>query len=511
MKKLVGILLTLAMVVAMSITTFAANITIDGTGGVYKAYKLLNATNANDATDKTKFAYTLNDKYATILTNVTGKTDGAAIVEDISSKDVEGIRSFADAVYGQITKSNPAINADYTTTNNKFEGVAQGYYLIVETATADGKDTYSLVMLDTVGVDDIVVKSKEDAPTLEKKVQEKNDSTNVTSDWQDGADYDVNDKVPFKLTGTVSKKYDNYKGYYYAFHDKMSRGLSFNRDTVVVNIVNDDKAITVGTGQYEVITRTIEDDEDTEFNGGTEFDVIIKDLKKCGVEVTGTSKITVEYTATLNNNAVIGSVGNPNEARLEYSNNPYGTGTGKTPEDKVIVFTYKLIANKVDKDGNALNGAAFTLYKWDKEANDYKEVEAKTAGTENSEITQFEFTRLDAGKYKLVETTVPAGYNKADDLEFTVDATYDTESADPKLTALVIKDKDNREILSGEGKVFTVNVEEGYATTDIKNFSGTELPSTGGMGTTILYVVGAILVIGAGILLVTKKRMNANK
>lgn len=495
MKKLVGILLTLAMIVAMSVTAFAADITIKGTGKEYKAYKLLNAT--NDTTDTTKFAYTLNDKYASILREVTGKTDGAEIVKVIS-ESADSIQSFADKVYNEVKK----LDADYTTTNKTFKGVDQGYYLIVETVLDGDNDTYSLVMLDTVGTGNIEVTTKEDAPTLEKKVKEKNDSTGKETDWQDGADYDLGDAVPFKLTGTVSARYDNYTSYAYTFHDKMSNGLTLNyleNNTNDVKVYVDGTQITTG---YTVVTDGLTD--------GCTFEVRFENLKDISSVKAG-SEITVEYTARLNENAVIGSTGNPNEASLEYSNNPYGKGTGTTPWDKVIVFTYKLVANKIDKDKHPLAGAGFTLYKLNASSGKYEAVGSEIKGTDEDPKTRFEFSHLDAGQYKLVETTIPAGYNKAEDLIFTVEATYDTTADNPQLTGLVIKGEGGETVSSGENKVFTINLTEGSATTDIVNHSGTELPSTGGMGTTILYVIGAILVIGAGILLITKKRMNANK
>ena len=206
---------------------------------------------------------------------------------------------------------------------------------------------------------------------------------------------------------------------------------------------------------------------------------------------------------------MIGSAGNPNEARLEYSNNPYGGGTGITPWDKVIVFTYELVANKVDGSNNPLEGAGFTLYKYDMATSNYvvvKEFANDEAGKEGKQTT-FTFSRLDAGQYKLEESKVPDGYNKAEDLIFKVVAKYETNADNPKFGELKITDLNDKEITDK----FTLNQTKDQATTNVVNLSGTELPSTGGMGTTILYVVGAILVIGAGILLVTKKRMNANK
>lgn len=498
MKKLVGILLTLAMVVAMSVTAFAKPETITINGGAanskYKAYKLLNATDGGDG----KYAYTLNAEYKDILQTVTGKNTDKDIIEYIAGLDAAATRTFADAVYAAIKTDESKAGISSSVVDNAVEISAKtGYYLIVETETGNKQDAYSLAMLGTVGNDGLAVNTKEGVPTLEKKVQEKDDSTGTTTGWQDGADYDIGDDVPFKLTGTVSDKYDNYGSYAYTFHDKMSNGLTFNND---VKVYVDGTPITTG---YTVVTENL---TDTDGNVCT-FEVRFENLKNIS-SVNANSKITVEYTAKLNEKAVIGSAGNPNEARLEYSNNPYGEGTGKTPWDKVIVFTYKLVANKVDGSGNALAGAGFTLYKWNEAKDKYEAVGSEIKGTDKDPKTTFEFSRLDAGQYKLVETTVPAGYNKAADLEFKVVASYDTDKADPEFGTLKVTDLDNHELTG----VFTIDQKNDDAvTTNITNLSGTELPSTGGMGTTILYVIGAILVIGAGILLVTKKRMNANK
>lgn len=493
MKKLFGLLLAFTLACAMAVTTNAANITITGgaSGSGYAAYKLMSATDGGDG----KFSYTVNSKYSSVLQEVSGKTTDAEVISYVSRLDAAGTRTFADAVYAKVK----SMSADYTTTTSSFSGVDQGYYLIVETKTGSTTDTYSLVMLDTAGKDDISIATKEGTPELTKKVKEKNDSTGTTSDWQDGADYDIGDTVPFQLTGTLPDNYANYKTYAYTFHDKMSSGLTFNASSVVVKVDGTE----IAASNYTVVSSNLTD--------GCTFEVQFTDLKQIA-SITASSKITVEFNATLNDNAKIGSEGNPNVAYLEYSNNPYDTTnptTGKTPEDKVIVFTYKLVANKTDKDGNALAGAGFTLYKLKKgvdgAADSYEAV-----GSEITGVTTFNFSGLDAGTYKLVETTVPAGYNKAEDLVFEVVATYDTDSAAPSLTDITIKNSDGT-VISGEGKVFTTNLADGTATTNVVNNSGTELPSTGGMGTTIFYVVGTILVLGAAVLLITRKRMSANK
>lgn len=514
LKKIMSVLLTAIMVLAMCVPVMAdtAKTTIKINGGTidgstYTAYKLLDVTDLGD----NKYNYSINNKYSTVLREATNETDSKEIINYISgltTSSTPTIQKFADTVYSEIKDEQLA--GDNTTQTNKFENIDQGYYLIAETAVGSTEDTYSLVMLNTAGSTECNIATKEDKPTLEKKIQEKNDSVVTTSGnnptgWQDGADYDIGDDVPFQLTGTVSAKYDSYSDYEYKFHDKMSSGLTFNENSVVVKVINGSNEYTCAKNIDYTIERNVSHGE----NDTCTFEIKFDDLKKISA-VNSTSKIVVEYTATLNSGAVIGQPGNPNEARLEYDNNPYGDGTGKTPWYKVIAFTYKLVANKVDGSGNALAGAGFTLYKYiadDITTNDHY----LPVGSEIKGKTTFTFTGLDAGKYKLVESTVPKGYNKAEDLIFEVKATYDTSSTDPALTGLEIKDAKGQSISEGESAVFTTNLASGSFMTNVVNHSGSELPSTGGIGTTIFYVVGVILMLGAGVLLVTKKRMSSDR
>lgn len=484
-KRVLALLAAFALVLAMAVPAWAASITINGTGKTYKAYKLLNATVSGTGEDK-KISYTVNEKYAKVLKAATSATDEKGIIKAIEGKtEATAIRSFANDVYAKIKAAK--IAEDYTSTGKNFTNVDKGYYLIVETELNDEADTYSLVMLNTADQDNVTVDSKEESPSFVKKIKEKNDSTGEETGWQDGADYDINDVVPFKLQGTVPQNYGAYNTYKYVFHDKMSSGLTFDASSVVVKVGG--TAIISG---YSVVTESLEDD--------CTFEVQFENLKNISA-VTAGCTITVEYNATLNDKAVIGSAGNPNQAKLEYSNNPYGDGTGETPWDKVIAFTYQLVANKVDKDGSSVEGAGFTLYKWSNEENKYVAV-----GNEIKGVTIFNFKGIDAGKYKLVESTVPDGYTKAEDLEFTVVATYDTENLEPKFGTLTIKAGD-KVISDGKDNVFTVNLVAGSFTTNVVNLTGTTLPSTGGMGTTVFYVVGGGLMAVAVVLLVTKKRM----
>ena len=353
-KKIAGFILAFAMIlaIAMPSVVMATNITINGAtdGSEYVAYKLFDATDDGEG----HFSYTVNSKYEEALKEVTKKTSGAEIVKYLDS--VKGnaatVREFADKVYAKVKNKG----VDYTTANGKFENIDQGYYLIAQTQIGTN-EAYSLVMLDTAGKTELTVTPKTGVPTFEKKIKEKNDSTGEVSDWQDASDYDIGDEVPFKLTGTVSDKYDSYKTYYYAFHDKMDNTLQFNDDSVVVKI--DGRKI--DQSQYTLNTTT---------KDGCTFEVVFNDLKK--VSPTKPRNVKVEYTAKLKENARLGSEGNFNKGKLEFNNNPYYEGEGKpekpgeTPWDEVVVFTYELIANKTNGQDKALAGAGFTLYKFNK-------------------------------------------------------------------------------------------------------------------------------------------------
>lgn len=524
MRKLLALVLAVMMVMSLAANAFAAEddaaattkITISGgaEGSQYAVYKLLNATN-----DGEKFAYTLNEDYEAVLKSVTKATDEAGIIDYISKLTGSDIQTFADNVYAAIVADG--IAADHTITGNGSADVAQGYYLIAETKVGDAADTYSLVMLDTAGDEAITVTTKESKPEVDKEVEEKNDSTGK-SGWGENADHDITDTVNYRITGTVSDKYADYDSYFYSFTDTMSKGLTYKGDAKVYVVNNGVK--TDVTSQFTITTFTKEDTEETGFTATSNLKELV--LPE-GVSITATTKIVVEYSCTLNENAVIGAVGNPNEVVLKYENNPYHKADGdnnpktpnepetpgETPKDICIVFTYETVVDKVDKDGNALEGAGFTLYKWiasgkvddpDTDADESGAWEA--VGEEITNVTTFSFSGLDEGKYKLVETTIPQGYNKADDVVFTIEsetvADTDGDGKD-ELKNLKVLDEEGNAVTS-----FTVTVSAGKVETDVVNNAGVELPSTGGIGTTIFYVLGGILVLAAVVLLVTKKRMS---
>ena len=370
-----------------------------------------------------------------------------------------------------------------------------GYYLLKDKDAVTGDDAATLFIVQVNGP--VTVNRKADKPSFEKKVQDVNDSTGDKSGWQDSADYDVNDDVPFQLTATLpsdANDFAAYKTYKLVFHDNQSAGLTFKPETVVVKY----EGTTLNTESYTL---------DQNPTDGHTFDITIsnaksvKDTDGAPITVANGGKFTVEYKSTLNANAEIGSKGNPNEASLEFSNNPNVGGegnTGKTPTDKVIVFTYQLDINKTFNGGTPDDSdlPEFTLYKFDSTTNDYTTNLGKMNITKTADGKYTaSFKRVDDGKYKLVETKTPAGFNTAADTTFEITADHDVTSIDPKLTSLKIN--------STDGDTTT-----GTVVADVVNQKGSNLPSTGGMGTTILYAAGAAIVLVAafGIAFAVRRR-----
>lgn len=501
LKKIGALALILAMVLSLAMTgVFAAKITVNDKGpvvgsGNYAAYQLLTASAAADSDD---IVYKVNEKYESILKEVTKAEDEVGIIAAIAAMkgDADAIRAFADEVYAKIVAAE--LDADATAVGGVFANVDQGYYLIAETGKLADGDARSLVILDTAGNDDITVDAKEEEPTFEKDVYEKNDSDkdDEKTGWGKSADHDIGDDVQFRLTGNY-KDISEYEHYYFAFHDELQDTLEFDPTSVEVYI----NGTKVTTG-YTVVTNP--EDNCT-------FEVVFEDLKTLVPDALTGGKVEIIYNAELKDDAVIGNPGNKNTAKLEYSNNPYYDGEGKpgpddtteTPPETVVVFTYEMDVNKVDENGDELDGAGFTLFKWDDEENDWVAV-----GDEIKGVTTFKFEGIDAGKYKLEETTVPAGYNKAEDIEFTVVATYE-DTGEALIEKLEVLDAEGNTVIGDAdgGKIFTTDFNAGTLTTDVENKTGSKLPSTGSIGTAIFFLIGGLTVVCTGVLLVTKRRM----
>lgn len=505
MKKLVSILLALALILSLSVTAFAAETTTvpltinDSNGRNYAGYKLLNLTvslkagdhencnGTNHKDDCYNYAYTVNDKYKTILENQAGSPDVIGYLEGLTSDTDAGygtLRAVADKIYLAIKQAGLAADA-----NGDDNNVEQGYWLFADvTDLSDDEAANSLVMVGTAGQDSLTITPKVGLPTLEKKVKDTNDSTGKTTDWQDSADHDITDTVDFQLTATMPENIASYDTYAIIFHDNLSEGLTLLPGTIKVMMYANEDA-TTGTD----VTASFNKPDTAPANG--EFTISHNQNNINNVKALGATKdsiFVVTYSATLNENAVIGAAGNPNTAYLEFSNNPYDDGTGKTKEDKVIVFTYQLTINKTDADGKALKGAGFTLYKHN--GTDYVAVGNALTGTGDNQNV-FEWKGLDDGNYKLIESTVPAGYNKMEDVEFTITAEHDEESAEPKLISLTTNFKD-------------ATVSDGTITNSVKNKTGTVLPETGAKGTVMLITISTMFVMVATVFMVTRKKMS---
>lgn len=483
-KKFASFVLAFAMVMAIAMPSVvkaagSGSITITGAkaGHTFEAYQIF----AGDASGNTLS----NIVWGSGVTEAGQTTLGDAKTAAKTLNEEADAKVFADKVaqyLSDVTKES----GNYTNGKYVIGGLEPGYYLVKDKGPVTGNDAYTKFILKVVGENE-EVKVKINTPTSEKKVMDIYDPTGVKSDWQDSADYDIGDKVPFQLTGTVADDYNSYKGdYQLVFHDTLSAGLTVDRNSFKVYKNNGETPI--DSSEYEI-----------NYESDQKFTVTIKNVKNLGNDVL---KVRVEYKAELNTDAVIGAVGNPNTMYMEFSNNPNSTQggeKGQTPEDKVKVFTYKVVINKVNSDNEPLKGAAFKLEKVTKDSN----VLVKDFTLDrNPELTVFEFTGLDAGEYILTETVTPEGYNTMEPVKFRISSDHEKNSADPQLVSL--------KNLLDSGITFTSNVNEGSLTTNVVNYKGSELPSTGGMGTTVLYVAGTIMILAAGVFLVMKKKAENN-
>ena len=533
MKKLVALLIAAAMVLTMSMSVFATVPTsqtikddsaadADGKYTIsvgssdthtYTVYQILTGTLVAGENKLGNPAWGADAKG--------GTADVNAFITSITASGLSNVQ-INDLVKAQLKEG---ASGQGTVDKDNSLDVLPGYYLIVDTTDplAD-KDAKSLNIVAVFN--DIELAPKKGTTESEKHVDDQNDSDSADhSELKDSADYDIGDKIPYTLTMTLPEDYANYKQYKVVFTDDMSKGLTYNGDAKIFYGANDTSGDAVtftagGTSSYE---------------GGTVYTYTIANLK--AEDATDEQKalqagsvIKITYTATLNKDAVIGEAGNPNKYKVDFSSNPNqdagGTPeTNDTPWDTNIVFTYKTVFNKVDSNKQPLTGADFELYKFVEAENGVDEYGEKkgtwtkvtdlgsgdnkpSKATENAgegdtaaKNTKFTFSGIEEGVYKLVETVTPTGYNTLEDQIFTITAEHELESDNPTLTSLTGTD----------GVQFTMTADKaaGSLTADIENRQGSELPSTGGMGTTIFYIVGAILVIGAGVVLVTRRRMEA--
>lgn len=529
LKGLVAVAATAAMAiagVAGASTAMAAdtvNVTVPATTNLenhtYTAYQILSGTQATSGGALGDAAWGSGIKSDDFLTALKSDTTIRSYFNDVT--DAKG---FAEALSNTANfpadGANARLVAKIAMKNKQGEGTAltapttqldKGYYLIVD-STADGQTVYNPAVLAITS--DIEITDKTDVPTLEKKVQEnKKDVTGDTaygSKFNDVADYNIGDDVPFHLIGSVPDM-SQYETYKYTFSDTLGEG--FDAPTSVKVYLSDNKVLDAGDSNITdsfTITNPL----------AKTFTVSTNNLKAVAGATTG-KYVIVSYTAKLNSSAQIGLPGNVNTAKLTYSNKPDQSGqgenqpTGETPEDKVIVFTYGLDVTKVDSKNaeTRLKDAEFKLKnsddKWatitDGKVTGWADVESQGSVLKSGEDGKFKVEGLDDGDYTLKETKAPAGYNLPAN-GFSVKLTATTANnqawggeynAATALTELTVNQTDN-----------TGDVNTGLGAITIRNTQGSSLPSTGGMGTTILYAAGAAIVLVAafGIAFAVRRR-----
>lgn len=534
MKKALSLVLAILMIAMMAVTASAATVTVDPKFSEHHfyAYQVFSASDDTDGTltdvvwgngiNDTEFldALKVSESFKVDGVNVFATCNTAADVAEVLAANSGFAEDFAKLAYTYKTGTPKPLASD----ENEID---PGYYLIVDNSDLDGEnDAANAALLQVTGKDNIEITYKTDKPSVEKKVYE--EDYKATDDgygygYNDVADYDMNDAVKFQLYSKVPDM-TYFDTYTMIFHDTMAPGLTLKEDTIKVTVGD----TTLTTDEYIVNTNP---------GNGESFTVQIKDLKSVD-NVAKDQKIIVYYVATLNQDAVVGLDGNENKVYLEYSNVPdesgesdtdtsTGKNLGKTPEDKVIVFTYALQVTKVEKDTTTtLENAKFTLSKvvdgtkyyavvTDGKISNWTETEDDATVLTTGADGIITVTGIDDdGTYYLTETVAPTGYNKLKNpVTIVLKATTEngqtwTTEADKALTALnaSVDGKDITTSLEGGSTELVNFVSDATAKVTIENSKGSGLPETGGIGTTVFYVVGGLLMLVAVVVLVARKK-----
>lgn len=501
MNKLLALVLAMVMVLGLATTAFAEDptpvtytISAPDNGHTYEVYQIFTGDLHNGVLSNVKWGK-----------NGTG-TQGEAVTENILT-ELAGATGSDTEKLAVITKNVNLNSEKYGVATNAapLTNVPAGYYLIkdVDGEFAGEDDAYTLYIVEVV--DNVSIAPKSAKPTVDKQVHDETTDAEAgaVDGWGESADHAINESFQFKLIAklTADTDYAAYKKYKVVFTDTMSEGVTFES---IASVTVD--GVTLKADQYTCTANAGQ--------AGGSWTLTIDDIKAIsGVSLNDGADIVVIYNAHLNEKAQInhasGTTTNENKVGLEYSNNPNVGGEsemGKTPEDSVWVFTYEVDNTKVDATDSAnkkpLAGAGFRLYDstgnteigliYDTTLSAYRPIKSgETAVEMTSAETSgvFNIKGLDAGTYILKETTVPAGYNKCADVTVVIKATHAEDAGQTSATTNLSSDSN--------------------VTNTIENKQGSTLPETGGIGTTIFYVLGGMLVVCAVVLMVSKKRMSA--
>ncbi len=518
---------------ASAVDTYSITINNDNAGHTYEAYQIFKGSLSTDgALGNIEWGDNVNSSAEGFLTAIQGIADkngetpftnldtASAIAAKLGEKNADATlaANFAQTIGNYLTGEAKATKNTQTPdsdSDGKQEYVLDvtaagaGYYLVKDKNDSQNgqNDSYTTFIMRVLGKSSATPKSAQ--PTVDKQVldEEADAEEGHTNGWGESADHAINESFKFKLTATLSadENYGAYKTYKVVFHDTMSTGVTFESidsvkiGNVVIPVSTDDP-----NGYECSATAGLEGD------GAKEWTLTIADLKKYQADLTAGATVEVIYNAHLNESAIVSSANgtelgtaaaNNNNVYLQYSNNPNVSGDsdlGQTPKDYVWVFTYKVDNKKVDQDGNVLADAGFKLYDstgkteigliYDDALTAYRPikgdevaVEMKSAATTGA----FNIVGLDAGTYVLKETSTPAGYNTCAPITVEIGAVH----------------KENT-----DGTTVNLTLTQSNTNNTIQNQKGSSLPSTGGIGTTMFYVGGGVLVAGAGVLLITKKR-----
>lgn len=540
-KKVLSVFLALMLVagigctslMAMSETAHAARtgtLTVNGTtaGKTYAVYKVFDLTQSGE-----NYSYTVNNNFVQYFKSKK-IDDPVEYVGKLTANSAE-LSKLAQSIFAWASENGvtPAAKKEATGDSMTIDGLGYGYYLLNPLGGSKADNGYATMFsMNTLSGKDTNINVKAVYPTVDKEIKGEG-KTNSASIGED-VTYVLKSAVP-DMTG--------YRGYYFIFNDTLSKGLTYKN---IESIKVGDKTLT--KDEYEVIG------PDTADNGGTKIKIVLKDFFRNYKDKAG-SDITVEYKATLNKDAEAGTA-EKNKASLTYSNDPSydyqgdkptpgsNAPVGETATTETETYTTSLTINKTDgnkkltgaafritgngvkivvttgdvytkaeggtfwklKDGTYTtddpDGAGMDKSKYESTTDKYKKEAKAVINTKGANVNAeafvnsdgtLTFTGLGAGSYKISEIVVPDGYNAIDD--FDVNITFD--KTQKKFTAVA----SNGNTVSADGNKLSMTV---------VNKSGSLLPSTGGIGTQIFYILGAILLIGGGAVLFGRRKIRNN-